>query len=85
MQFRLNGEPYSGQCPKLGISLFAVTIRAVLPEHKFFLKQKAREHGKTSRIEKMKISIKQFGKMVKTHWLLCIYGLLFMTDTLSPF
>ncbi len=85
MQFRLNGEHYFGQCPKSGTSLLAVTIRAVLPEHKFFLKQTAREHGKTSRTEKTKIFIKQFGKMVKTHWLLCIYGLLFMTDTLSPF
>ncbi len=68
-----------------GISLFAAAVRAVLPESEFFLKQKAREQGQTNSAEKTKTFIKETGRMVKTHWLLCIYALLFMTGTLSPF
>ncbi|KAK0221270.1 carboxylic acid transporter [Armillaria fumosa] len=62
-----------------GISLFAAAVRAVLPESEFFLKQKAREEGRTNSTEKTKTFIKETGRMVKTHWLLCIYALLFMT------
>ncbi|KAK0457610.1 carboxylic acid transporter [Desarmillaria tabescens] len=62
-----------------GISIFAAAVRAVLPESEFFLKQKAREHGQTDSLEKTKTFMRETGRMVKTHWLLCIYALLFMT------
>ncbi|KAG7439633.1 MFS general substrate transporter [Guyanagaster necrorhizus] len=62
-----------------GISFFAAVIRAILPESEYFLKQKAREHGHTNSTEKTKTFIKETGKMVRIHWLLCIYALLFMT------
>ncbi|KAK0452195.1 major facilitator superfamily domain-containing protein [Desarmillaria tabescens] len=62
-----------------GISMFAAVLRALLPESEFFLKQKAREHGPTDSMEKTKTFLKETGRMVRTHWLLCIYALLFMT------
>ncbi|KAK0187495.1 carboxylic acid transporter [Armillaria mellea] len=65
--------------PVVPASLFAAAVRAVLPESEFFLNQKAREQGRTNSTEKTKTFIKETGRMVKTHWLLCIYALLFMT------
>ncbi|KAK0202271.1 major facilitator superfamily domain-containing protein [Desarmillaria ectypa] len=62
-----------------GISMSAAVLRAVLPESEFFLNQKAREDSQMSSMEKTKTFVREIGRMMKTHWLLCIYALLFMT------
>ncbi|KAF5392130.1 hypothetical protein D9757_003191 [Collybiopsis confluens] len=70
-----------------GISAFAACIRLCLPESKTFLK--AREDAvrreterlgyRASGAEKSKIFLKETGKMLRHHWMLCIYAVLLMT------
>jgi len=63
-----------------GISFFAAVVRAVLPESDYFLKAKALEKEKGMiPTNKTKIFVKELKEMLKKHWLLCIYAVLFMT------
>jgi len=63
-----------------GISLFAACVRAVLPESEVFLRAKAAERaGGMDTTTKTKVFIKETKEMIKTHWMLCIYGLFLMT------
>lgn len=63
-----------------GISLFAAAVRAVLPESQVFLRAKAAEKARgLSTGKKTKIFLHETKEMLKTHWLLCIYGVLLMT------
>ncbi|KAF9268859.1 MFS general substrate transporter [Marasmius fiardii PR-910] len=81
----LNGEGWRSLfwCAA-GISFFAAIIRALIPESEVFLKAraetKARERatGMTTK-NKTKIFIKETGRMLKNHWMLCIYAVLLMT------
>jgi SHS family lactate transporter-like MFS transporter len=69
-----------------GISAFAAFVRLCLPESQVFLKAKEdarlREERlgvKRSGTEKSKVFIRETGKMLKHHWMLCIYAVLLMT------
>ncbi|KAF8466529.1 carboxylic acid transporter [Russula ochroleuca] len=62
-----------------GISAFAATIRAFIPESEVFLRAKEQEHrlgGTTGK--KTKVFIHQVRTMLKTHWGLCVYAVLLM-------
>ncbi|KAF9554612.1 carboxylic acid transporter protein [Agrocybe pediades] len=63
-----------------GISLFAAFVRLLLPESAMFLRANAIEAsmGHDSS-KKTKVFIQEIKLMLKKHWLLCIYGILFMT------
>jgi len=66
-----------------GISSFAATIRAFIPESEVFLRAKAQERapgGSTGM--KTKVFIHQVGAMLKVHWGLCIYAILLMAGAL---
>lgn len=69
-----------------GISAFAACIRAVIPESEVFLRAREleRKKGKTTG-HKTKIFLRETGKMLKTHWLLCIYAVLLMTGQFINF
>ncbi|KAI3605293.1 carboxylic acid transporter [Moniliophthora roreri] len=81
----LNGEGWRSLfwCAA-GISFFAAIVRALVPESEVFLKAraeaKARElaEGRTT-ANKTRIFIRETGRMLKTHWMLCIYAVLLMT------
>jgi MFS transporter, SHS family, lactate transporter len=65
-----------------GISAFAAFIRILLPESEFFLRAIALERKKglgTGASEKTRVFLRETKKMLKTHWLLCIYAILLMT------
>ena len=68
-----------------GISFFAAALRLALPESAVFLKAKAekdlyeKEHPESVVKHKTKAFFREVGKMLKEHWLLCIYGVLLMT------
>lgn len=63
-----------------GISLFAAAIRLLLPESEVFLRAKRAEAAAgTSAQHKTRIFIRELKKMLRAHWLLCIYAVLFMT------
>ncbi|KAJ3763524.1 carboxylic acid transporter [Lentinula raphanica] len=70
-----------------GISAFAAVIRLCLPESKIFLKARedARRRdeqlglGKRGGVQKTKIFFRETGKMLRHHWMLCIYAVLLMT------
>jgi MFS transporter, SHS family, lactate transporter len=72
-----------------GISFFAATLRLMLPESQVFLKAKAEKellektHPDAFKENKTKVFFRETGKMLKDHWLLCIYGVLLMTGTFS--
>ena len=66
-----------------GISSFAATIRAFIPESEVFLRAKAQERalgGSTGK--KTKVFIHQVGAMLTVHWRLCIYAILLMAGAL---
>ncbi|KAF8803096.1 MFS general substrate transporter [Phlegmacium glaucopus] len=62
-----------------GISLFAAAVRAVLPESEIFLKAKAAERARGGTDNKTKVFLHELKIMLKNHWLLCVYAVLFMT------
>lgn len=65
-----------------GISLFAAGLRALLPESEVFLKAKADARARGAGVStknKTKVFMRETGKMLKAHWLLCIYAVLLMT------
>jgi SHS family lactate transporter-like MFS transporter len=63
-----------------GISLLAAAIRAVLPESEIFLRAKAAEKARgADTSKKTQVFFHEFKIMLKNHWLLCIYAVLFMT------
>ncbi|KAJ3915410.1 MFS general substrate transporter [Lentinula edodes] len=70
-----------------GISAFAACIRLCLPESKIFLqaredakhREEERLGHKNSGVKKTQIFFKETGKMLKHHWMLCIYAVLLMT------
>ena len=64
-----------------GISAFSAAVRVVLPESEVFLRarrEKQAEPGETSQ-SKTRIFFHEVGQMIKNHWLLCIYVVLFMS------
>ncbi|KAI0923153.1 hypothetical protein AcV7_005743 [Taiwanofungus camphoratus] len=63
-----------------GISVFAALCRAVLPESAYFIRVKEAEmaSGKTTK-HKTKVFLRETGRMLKKHWLLCCYAVLLMT------
>ncbi|THU79066.1 MFS general substrate transporter [Dendrothele bispora CBS 962.96] len=65
-----------------GISLFAAILRSFLPESEVFIRAKAEARAKGQGADtssKTRIFIRETGKMLKQHWLLCIYAVLLMT------
>ncbi|KAK7032643.1 hypothetical protein VNI00_012908 [Paramarasmius palmivorus] len=85
VQDSLNGDGWRSlfYCAA-GISFFAGVIRALVPESEVFLKARAESRarelaeGRTT-ANKTRIFMKETGKMLKTHWALCIYAVLLMT------
>ena len=69
-----------------GISLFAAGVRALVPESAVFLRAKEveREMG-VGTSNKTRVFVKETGRMLRKHWVLCIYAVLLMTGELSPF
>ena len=67
-----------------GTSVFAATVRAVLPESEVFLwvKEAERTNG-TGTTHKTKVFIYKIKAMLKKHWLLHIYAVLLMTSMYS--
>ena len=67
-----------------GISMFAAFIRLLLPESEVFLRAKAAEaaRGGAQPANKTKVFLKETKKMLRKHWLLCIYAVLLMTGML---
>ena len=65
-----------------GISFFAAIVRALIPESEIFLRARRieREKGNTT-ARKTKIFFIETKRMLKKHWLLCIYAVLLMTGT----
>ncbi|KAF7791425.1 hypothetical protein EIP86_002441 [Pleurotus ostreatoroseus] len=63
-----------------GMSAFAAAIRVLLPESAVFIRAKEHERasGHTTG-QKTKIFMRETGKMLKKHWILCIYAVLLMT------
>jgi SHS family lactate transporter-like MFS transporter len=63
--------------------MFAALVRLVLPESQYFLDRRAQqaehleESGSGAR--KSIVFLREVGKMVKTHWARCIFGIIFMT------
>ncbi|KAJ3746015.1 MFS general substrate transporter [Lentinula detonsa] len=69
-----------------GISAFAAFIRLCLPESKVFLKARANAKIReellgleTSSWGRTKIFLRETRKMLKRHWILCIYAVVFMS------
>ncbi|TFK71111.1 carboxylic acid transporter [Pluteus cervinus] len=63
-----------------GISMFAAILRAVLPESELFLKAKEAQRLRgESTTTRTRVFIHETGVMLRKHWLLCIYAILFMT------
>jgi SHS family lactate transporter-like MFS transporter len=66
-----------------GISAFAATIRAFIPESEVFLRAKEQERALGGSTEnKTKQFISQIRTMLKTHWRLCVYAILLMAGAL---
>lgn len=66
-------------------SLFflAAILRALLPESVVFLRAKATENGKNANSsKKTQIFFRELKEMLKRHWPLCIYAVLFMAGAL---
>lgn len=64
-----------------GISFFTASVRCLLPESEVFLRAKAtRSAGGQATASKTKIFLKETKEMMKMHWMMCIYGILLMTD-----
>jgi SHS family lactate transporter-like MFS transporter len=63
-----------------GISMLGAAVRAVLPESAVFLRVKEieKELGTTTS-NKTKIFLKETKRMLRKHWLLCIYAVILMT------
>ena len=61
-----------------GISVFSALVRIVTPESDYFLKAK-RERVSADTKNKTRIFLHETGKMLKSHWKLCIYAILLMT------
>lgn len=66
-----------------GISLFAASITALLPDSAVFLRVKEieKERGTTT-MSKTKVFLRQIKIMFTKHWLLCIYAVVLMTGEL---
>ncbi|KIY50399.1 MFS general substrate transporter [Fistulina hepatica ATCC 64428] len=63
-----------------GISAFAAAVRVVLPESEIFIRARRAEAAQGHVTEnKGRIFIREAGQVLKLHWLLCIYAVLFMT------
>lgn len=62
-----------------GLSLFAAIVRACLPESEVFLRLKRERDERGESSNKAKTFWLETKKMLKTHWLRCIYGVLLMT------
>jgi MFS transporter, SHS family, lactate transporter len=61
------------------ISVFAATIRALIPESEVFLRAKAQERARGgSTGKKTKVFLRQVGAMLRVHWGLCVYAVLLM-------
>ncbi|KAF5389559.1 hypothetical protein D9757_004146 [Collybiopsis confluens] len=70
-----------------GISFFAACVRLLLPESKIFLQ--AREDARLrdeklglpprGGLEKSRVFFRETKKMLKNHWMLCVYAVLLMT------
>ncbi|KAF9458789.1 MFS general substrate transporter [Collybia nuda] len=61
-----------------GISLFAAFCRAALPESEVFLRARAAEKARgTDSAGRTRVFLKETKMMLKRHWLLCIYAVLF--------
>ena len=66
------------------ISFFAAILRALLPESEVFLRARAVEKANGANTKgKTKIFLRETKKMLKAHWLLCIYAVLLMTGRVS--
>ncbi|KAK7448471.1 hypothetical protein VKT23_013733 [Stygiomarasmius scandens] len=79
----LNGEAWRSMFwVSAGISTSAAIIRALLPESQVFLRARAETKAKGQSAQtgnKTKIFLRETGKMLRQHWLLCIYAVLLMT------
>ncbi|KAF7977223.1 hypothetical protein HWV62_45206 [Athelia sp. TMB] len=63
-----------------GISMFAAFLRSLLPESELFMRAKELEKARGSTTgKKTKVFIRETGRMLKKHWMLCIYAVLLMT------
>lgn len=64
-----------------GISAFAAVLRALLPESEVFLRARREKQTDTERPvqSKTRIFVHEVGHMLKKHWPLCIYVVLFMS------
>jgi MFS transporter, SHS family, lactate transporter len=69
-----------------GISLCAAGVRAVVPESAVFVRAKEmeRERG-VSTAGKTRVFVRETGRMVRGHWVLCVYAVLLMTGELPGF
>ena len=63
-----------------GISMFAAVVRALVPESEMFLRVKEyeQEHGMIT-TNKTKVFWKETERMLRKHWILCIYSVMFMS------
>lgn len=63
-----------------GISFFTACVRCLLPESEVFLRAKAAERaGGVDTSTKTRVFLKETKEMLKTHWMMCIYGVFLMT------
>ena len=64
-----------------GISFTTAFVRCWLPESEVFLRAKAAKRvGGLDTAAKTKIFLNETKEMIKLHWMMCIYGVLLMTD-----
>jgi len=66
-----------------GLTFFAACLRAVLPESEVFLRARAARRNKevetVNAASKTRIFLRETKKMLRDHWVLCIYAVLLMT------
>lgn len=66
-----------------GITFFAACLRAILPESEVFLKAREARRSKgvptLNAASKTRVFLRELKKMLRDHWMLCIYAVLMMT------
>ena len=69
-----------------GFSAFGALVRLCLPESRYFLERRAArdaEEDQTAARKKSVQFLREAGKMVRVHWVRCIFGIIFMTWVIS--
>lgn len=64
------------------MSGLAALVRLCLPESKYFLERKALQKqldGDLVDKRKNRVFLREFGKMLKTQWAVCLFGVILMT------